>query len=507
MLRISRKPRVSASELQVRVCSFPAIAAFAFFFALLLFFTGGLGAQTPFWPMIGYDAAHTNFNAAETWLHPPFPVEITYPLGPSIYGLASSEGTIFANCREDTNELRTLDVQTGMIPWTFTIPGTGGSAGCVPAIWDTLAYVGGQHCTHLYCLHAGTGAVIWSHPTASLYARSPVIDDGMVFLNTPDSLLCLNALTGTTIWAKHSEFQPVPAVRDGVIYAALSSDSLHALDKFTGATIWTVDAPIDLGVIVAGESLVYMKSYDNLVSARRISDGSEAWTHTFVDEKTAYLAEGILAYAYGKLYVSVWEDIDQRGKIYALDGTDGHTLWVHVLGSYGAFAPVVADDVVYISCWSNDILYAFDASTGDSLNAIPDLAQFYIVSEGSLIATDHEDIIHIFRMDPLGIDDPFQSGPLPRAGFSLAQNFPNPFNPHTTISFDLADRTRVTLTVHDLRGRFITTLIDGETKDAGHYEVVWDGKDERDSDVPSGIYFARFTAATRAATQKMVLLR
>ena len=90
--------------------------------------------------------------------------------------------------------------------------------------------------------------------------------------------------------------------------------------------------------------------------------------------------------------------------------------------------------------------------------------------------------------------------------YSLSQNFPNPFNPATDISYQLPHRARVLLKVYNTLGQRVRTLID-EEKEAGSHSTRWDGKDALGEMVASGIYFYRLTAGEFAETRKMVLLR
>ncbi|RPJ47880.1 MAG: T9SS C-terminal target domain-containing protein [Candidatus Latescibacterota bacterium] len=90
--------------------------------------------------------------------------------------------------------------------------------------------------------------------------------------------------------------------------------------------------------------------------------------------------------------------------------------------------------------------------------------------------------------------------------FALRQNVPNPFNPTTSILFDLPAQTRTTLRVYDIAGREVRTLVDG-MMDGGQHSATWDGKDNAGRDAASGVYFYRLDAAKETATRKMVLLR
>lgn len=87
------------------------------------------------------------------------------------------------------------------------------------------------------------------------------------------------------------------------------------------------------------------------------------------------------------------------------------------------------------------------------------------------------------------------------AGFSLDQNYPNPFNPSTAIRFSVPQRSHVTLSVYDVLGREIRTLIDQEYS-TGTYTAHFDA-----SGLPSGIYFYRLTAGSHTSTRKMQLLK
>ncbi len=94
-------------------------------------------------------------------------------------------------------------------------------------------------------------------------------------------------------------------------------------------------------------------------------------------------------------------------------------------------------------------------------------------------------------------------------GFVLLQNYPNPFNPETRIVFYVspeAARQRVVLEIYDLLGRLVAVLFDREAA-PGRYEVVWNGKDLRGHEVPSGIYVYRLQAGQMEVAKRMVLLR
>lgn len=94
---------------------------------------------------------------------------------------------------------------------------------------------------------------------------------------------------------------------------------------------------------------------------------------------------------------------------------------------------------------------------------------------------------------------------VPKA-FALFQNVPNPFNPSTTIRFDLPRASRVKLSVYNVRGEVVATIFDGHMTE-GRKEIAWSGRDDRGSAVASGIYFYRLVADDFTETRKMVLLK
>ncbi|MEW6005566.1 MAG: T9SS type A sorting domain-containing protein [Stygiobacter sp.] len=103
-----------------------------------------------------------------------------------------------------------------------------------------------------------------------------------------------------------------------------------------------------------------------------------------------------------------------------------------------------------------------------------------------------------------------QNEPLPTS-FQLEQNFPNPFNPTTTIRFSLPHREHVTLKVYDVLGREVATLVDGELNAGKHSVAFFAGVGSAFSGDPkgiaSGVYFYRFSAGAYVETKRMVVLK
>ena len=114
--------------------------------------------------------------------------------------------------------------------------------------------------------------------------------------------------------------------------------------------------------------------------------------------------------------------------------------------------------------------------------------------------------LYVFEYDNTltGIEGRF-SDQLPKS-IALHQNFPNPFNPQTSIMYDVPATANVSLRIYDLLGRNVVTLVN-EQKNAGSYIVEWNGKNSSEIQVTSGIYFYRLEVGQVTTTKKMVLLR
>ena len=109
--------------------------------------------------------------------------------------------------------------------------------------------------------------------------------------------------------------------------------------------------------------------------------------------------------------------------------------------------------------------------------------------------------------DLLTADDPVSSVPAPMPGPRLHDAAPNPFNPQTTISFELPKQTAVSLRVFDLSGRLVRVLVDGEVYGQGHSEAVWNGRDGQGKSVAAGVYVYRLVTEDFVGAQRMTLVK
>jgi hypothetical protein len=106
--------------------------------------------------------------------------------------------------------------------------------------------------------------------------------------------------------------------------------------------------------------------------------------------------------------------------------------------------------------------------------------------------------IHLVIIDPTGLSESVQAIP---KHFALNQNYPNPFNPSTIIDYELPITQKVELSIYNLLGQKVATLV-SDKQDAGFYQVVWDGTGQA-----SGIYYYRIQIGNFHDIKKMILLR
>jgi len=88
----------------------------------------------------------------------------------------------------------------------------------------------------------------------------------------------------------------------------------------------------------------------------------------------------------------------------------------------------------------------------------------------------------------------------------LDGNYPNPFNPTTSIAFSLKEMSPVTIDIYNVKGQLVKQLINAQMP-AGTHSVTWNGKDQNQKSVSSGVYFYRMQSKNYSGTKKMLLMK
>jgi hypothetical protein len=194
---------------------------------------------------------------------------------------------------------------------------------------------------------------------------------------------------------------------------------------------------------------------------------------------------------------ATWLDvtIPGTGSVYGVGGAGSRDFWI-------SHANIVYRSTDYGATWATEYTSTIGAS----------LRHLNFVQSGSSTAgwvVSSTGGIASFYGAVTGIED--ETWEVPEE-FALAQNFPNPFNPTTTIRYNVPRNAFVTLRVYDLLGQEVVMLRD-EMQNVGSYEVVWNGHNAAGQTVASGVYFYRLEARPATGGQvftsvnKMIMLK
>jgi len=306
---------------------------------------------------------------------------------------------------------------------------------------------------------------------------------------------------------------------------------------------------LDGSFVVAWMDMPYRE--DNIYAQRYNSSGQRLGSNFVVnDEYTPSIKYSLSLDVFPDGgFVIAWEDGRDGNRsifarVYDLDGTPmGKNFRVNddTLNG-GKYAPTVAvsSDGSFAIAWTdyrngrcNADVYAqqFDAGgmvVGDNFRVnnearetyqgtpvigMDDNKNLYVCWRDNRIPDHVHDIYaKIIDWEETSVSPTEISGPLP-SDFSLCQNFPNPFNATTNIRYALPGGDRMvplhtTLKIYNILGQEVWTLVD-EQQDAGLYLITWNGRDNRDNGVPSGIYFYQLlvNGGQWSETRKMLSLR
>jgi hypothetical protein len=163
--------------------------------------------------------------------------------------------------------------------------------------------------------------------------------------------------------------------------------------------------------------------------------------------------------------------------------------------------------VVYASDWEDSSTYVYSETIEDTSMVITlgDNSQYYWLVEAmdsdGFIVGSNNNASNVIVVGTLAID-----GDLIPVEFALRQNYPNPFNPITTLRYDLPEQTHVNITVYDMLGRKVRTILN-QQQDPGYKSIIWDATNDYGKPVSAGIYLYQIQAGKYISTKKMVLLK
>jgi hypothetical protein len=278
---------------------------------------------------------------------------------------------------------------------------------------------------------------------------------------------------------------------------------------------------------------------DNRLRAFTISDSSEvvpAFDIPVVDRGYAMeVMDSLMFVSTGKRYIMTYRIYDDFDVSYR--SSTGVPYRAHDLASHnGQLVAVCGDQIRFYdvsdpmnlqavsalvlpfpvehSDWDGDRLVAVGISgfvIVDLSKGTPQLVDFgglgghRISADQGIMAMTNGSSVHMYDIRDIVTDVPGDRPALPDH-FELAQNYPNPFNPITKILYSLPSRSTVRLTVFNVLGQEVATLVDTE-EPAGEHEVEWNGTDTRGEPVASGVYFYRLQTPDFSDARKMILIK
>lgn len=180
-----------------------------------------------------------------------------------------------------------------------------------------------------------------------------------------------------------------------------------------------------------------------------------------------------------------------------------HAQWVQTNGPYGGYIDALAVNGSYLFAGTGDGVFRSADNGANWTAANQGLAnsdvQSLAFNGGYLFAgIKYGSVWRRFLSDLVAVENLSTAVP---AGFSLSQNYPNPFHSETTITFDLPSKEFVSLRVFDALGNEVSVLVH-EQLPAGTYSERWNAEG-----LPDGVYFYRLEAGAFSETKKLILLR
>ena len=355
----------------------------------------------------------------------------------------------------DTSIVSRVDAMTGEVYWTGKVPGR--TSSCM-GLWENLLIVPtfiSDEYAPLTAFDIQTGQIVWQSTEShqGYWDSSPTIIDGVIYIVLYDGTpIAIDASTGVTVWESQTSFDMAPTLsyHDGFLYHP--EGCLHS------------------------------------------SSGEAAWQRDAVPHGSTAVADGV--YFYGEM-------VPDSGSFYCIDCNDGSVIWSYetAAGFCGiTSSPAVVDGVMYIAGtdWN---LYAF--GTGLKYSFQGDL--FAEVGSNELVVTSWDGGVAIaadtisFTVTQTGIT----LEPSTQLGLGAT---PNPMQTATSISFSLEEPGSVSLSIFDLSGRVVSTVLNQQMA-LGIHSVQWDGHGDNGQPLSSGLYLCRIEYGGVVETTGLCLLR
>lgn len=340
------------------------------------------------------------------------------------------------------------------------------------------------------------------------------------------------------------------AMVDDIVWSGHSAEitAWHLTDRWGPVELYRFTAPsneITKHAVQDGKILVChtKRSSGNLLWAVRLGDTyAEPLSLIEIEEPLAHVQfrEGLfhILNSAGNIIVYDYTDPEAPAYLGSFDGQLVATRFtcaegVYVLGNDDGFRVLLGEQgelpqpvAPFINCrHTSFVLHGDHLYLGDGIGNVflydlgdPSIPQYVGMAHGPNATLVHVDgdrlyagysVFPLHAPDTTPIDDPASPEEalptLPHSAVLHAAS-PNPFNPRTTLSFSLGYPEDVTVTIHDLRGRRVATLLRSHVG-AGDHRLGWSGTDDQGRPLPSGTYIARLVSTSAVRTTKVVLIQ
>ncbi|UCF06854.1 MAG: PQQ-binding-like beta-propeller repeat protein [bacterium] len=489
-------------------------------------------------------------------------VNWAYATGDSIWSSpAVAYGNVYVGSRN--GNIYCIDAEYPDPPvWVYP---TGGQVISSPAVADSVVWVG-NNVGGIFCFDAMDGDLIWSNTLDFFVGASPAIVDTVVYVSSSHyiyalgeqptafdvavtdvnlsrtaicrgdsisidvtvenlSLPCSVPISLSCVLYYDNLAEPTPEQietfrgmgdlnGEGFIDSADVALMAYALGSIPGDCNWVPYADLSGDDIVDLEDLsilgMYMMMYYDLdiwthfglggplPIAKRSVFEMEPWTTEIVSFEWMTAGVGLGAHTVSAYVSYVPNEINT-------EDNDGPTVPVTLVSTFNLTITATEGQTTIPMPGT----YPCPCNADTIIEAVPDFWFSYWTLDGDSMGTvnpcslfmDDDHSLHAVFKSPCGDDVPTVL-----KAFALHQNVPNPFNPTTTIRFDLPHSVHVKLCIYNVKGELIASLVNQHMTE-GHKKVSWSAKDNRGLAVTSGIYFYRLVAGDFVQTRKMVLLK
>ncbi len=274
---------------------------------------------------------------------------------------------------------------------------------------------------------------------------------------------------------------------------------LDATDPEDLSMITSIETPIGFDRIIWANQFLYAWNTENVLQVYDASANTPVLRCTILPGVIQDVCV-MLNYLYvtTESSIKVYNLLDPAAPIH----TD--TITMDGGNQFGAAYRMESELIVADNMWNRLLLFDLTSPEHPALSNSycwnQSTSQIFKQSE-YLILNNRYGGISVLKIEAVDNDE----DEIPRPEFALT-NYPNPFNPQTTISYSIQEDNHVNLQVYNIKGQLVRTLVN-QMEQKGNHSVVWTGKDDQGKSVSSGVYLYRLSSGTTNLTKKMLLLQ